>query len=441
VIRSRLLPVVAATFVATGATLYAAEPAAAVDWCGSEIRVDQQDTLGGNLVHIVYAVPSDGPDLFAQRVSAIATDLSGVADWWKGQDATREPRFDFAAMPGCATRFGALDITSLRLARPAADFTSPSLATELVLDGVGETLDDPDKKYIVYFDSPADLDQNVCGTAFREPRQGGVQGSAVVWLVPKLYGFPGCGVLGRVGYVAATAAHELIHSLGALDSPGPPHPCPGDDGHPCDNPADILSPSGESDSLFDYVLDAGHDDYYAHSGTWWDVQDSVWLAHLNAPPRLVSVSIAGAATTSTVASSPPGIACPPRCATDFDADLPIGLSAAPAEGVRFAGFAGDCSGATCAVPLGRPASITARFAAIRWLVNVRVRGRGRVTSRPRGVVACPGRCRGTMTFGTTARLVAAPAPGYRFARWGGACTGRGACTVRGTATVTALFRR
>jgi hypothetical protein len=93
------------------------------------------------------------------------------------------------------------------------------------------------------------------------------------------------------------------------------------------------------------------------------------------------------------------------------------------------------------VPLGRPASITARFAAVRWLINVRIQGRGRVTSRPRGVIACPRRCRGTIAFGRTARLVAAPGFGYRFIRWSGACTGRRPCEVDGNATVTALFRR
>jgi hypothetical protein len=439
--RARLFLAVVATLVMTGAGLYTADPAAAVDWCGSEIAADQPDTLGGNLVHVVYAVPSDGTDRLAERAAPMATDLSAVTDWWRGQDSTREPRFDFAAMPGCSTRFGALDITSLRLARPAAEFTSPSRGTALVLEGVAQALDDPGKKYLVYFDSPASLDQDVCGTAFRDPRRGGAEASAVIWIVPNLYGFPGCGFLGNVGYVAATAAHELIHSLGALDSPGPPHPCPGDDGHPCDNPADVLSPAGTSDSLFDYILDAGHDDYYAHPGAWWDVQDSPWLAHLNAPPRRVTVTIAGAAATSTVASEPPGIACPRRCATDFDADMPIALSATPVEGVRFLGWAGDCSGANCAVPLGRSAAVTARFAAVRWQISVRIRGGGRVTSRPRGVIACPGRCRGTIAFGTSARLVPAPAPGYRFLRWSGACAARLPCVVRSNATVTALFRR
>lgn len=439
--RSRLSLAIAVALLATAGGLYAAAPAAAVDWCGSEVAADQPDILGGNLVHIVYAIPSDGPDLFAERASPIATDLGAVADWWHGQDATREPRFDFASIAGCTTRFGALDITSLRLSQPAADFTSPSFGTDRVLTGVAQTLNDFSKKYIVFFDSPANLEENVCGTAFREPLRGGAENSAVVWIVPNLAGFPGCGFLGNAGYVAATAAHELIHALGALP-PGAPHPCPGDDGHPCDQPADILSPSGQSDSIFDYVLDSGHDDYYAHSGSWWDVQDSVWLAHLNAPPRRVAVTFAGAARGSTVASTPPGIACPARCATDFDSDLPITLAATPAEGVRFLGWAGDCSGSECSVPLGRAASITARFAAIRWLVTVRIQGRGRVTSRPRGVVACPGRCRGTIAFGASARLVPAPARGYRFVRWGGgACRGRGTCVVNRNATVTALFRR
>src|SRR4051794_23715630 len=87
VMRSRLWLALAATLVTTGAGLYNAEPAAALDWCGAEVAVDQPDTLGGNLVHVVYAVPSDGPDRFGERASPIARDLGAVADWWRGQDA------------------------------------------------------------------------------------------------------------------------------------------------------------------------------------------------------------------------------------------------------------------------------------------------------------------------------------------------------------------
>ena len=122
--------------------------------------------------------------------------------------------------------------------------------------------------------------------------------------------------------------------------------------------------------------------------------------------------------------------------------MPISLTAAPGEGFEFVGWGGDCSGdQPCAVPLGRAASITATFAAIRYPVVVRISGRGRVTTRPPGLVSCPGRCRGTLAYGKSARLVATPARGYRFLRWTGDCTGRKACIVDGEAAVTAVFHR
>jgi List-Bact-rpt repeat protein len=441
----RLLCCLALTVAAlAGAlTLIAPESAAAVTWCGTESSADQPDTLGGNLVHVVYALPSDGPDRFAERASAIATDLAFGGDWWRSQDPIREPRFDFMSVPGCTTRFGQLDITTVRVADPAAVFADPAGRHLRLLTGVAPTLDDRDKKYVIYFESPVNLEGDICGTAFRAPTSGGVEGSGVVWIAANLYGFPGCGVLGSGGYFAATAVHELIHALGALAPSGPPHACPNDDGHPCDDPNDILSPFGSSDSLFSYVLDSGRDDYYGHSATWWDVQDSAWLAHLDAPARRVAVATVGGGADSSVASRPPGIACPARCALDFESDMPISLTAAPGEGFDFLAWNGDCSGEgeTCSVALGRPASVTARFAPIRWKVAVRVTGRGRITSRPRGIVACPGRCQGTIAFGSSARLVASPSPGSRFVRWSGDCSGRRACVVKGNATVNALFRR
>jgi len=437
---------VAAVAVSLGLLgLLSPPPAAAAAWCGAASAADRPDTVGGSLVHVVYAVPADGPDRLPERAAGIATDIGLVADWWRLQDATREPRFDLTAVPGCGTRFGQLDITTIRVPSPAASFAAPDGRLVRLLSELSSTLDESHKKYLVFFDSPVNLEGDVCGTAFTAPRTGGAPGSGAVWLAPNTYGFGGCGTLGNGGYVAVAAAHELIHALGALDSvssPGPPHACPGDPGHPCDSSADILSLSGFSESLFDYALDVGRDDYYAHSGTWWDVQDSAWLAHLNAGLRRVSATIAGGGAGSSIRSTPSGLACPPICVQDFDSDLPIEMAAEPGEGFEFAGWSGDCSGQSCSVPLGRSVSLAARFVPIRWRFTVRVVGRGRVTSRPRGVVSCPGRCRGSLAFGTTLRLSAAAARGYRFVGWRGDCQGRGPCVIEGAdSTITAVFRR
>jgi hypothetical protein len=48
-----------------------------------------------------------------------------IADWWRRQDPTREPRFDFTALRGCVSRFGQLDITLVRTVQPAAAYASP----------------------------------------------------------------------------------------------------------------------------------------------------------------------------------------------------------------------------------------------------------------------------------------------------------------------------
>jgi hypothetical protein len=424
------------------AALVSARPALADTWCGSPAANDRPDTIGGDLIHIVYAVPSDGPDRFQERAPLIANDFSLIDAWWRRQDPTREPRFDFTVVPGCGSRFGQLDITSARAAEPASAFSSPDGRLLRLVNDLAQVLNDPTKKYLVYFDTPGSLPGNICGTAFVNARRGS---SGAVWLAPNLAGLPGCGSLGDGDYYAKTSAHELIHELGALDSTSaslPPHPCPGDLGHPCDSPNDVLYPGGFGLHLDNYFLDVGHDDYYAHSGAWFDVQDSPWLTHLNAGLRRVTVQLAGAGPGSSVASDPPGISCPPTCSQDFDSDLPIFLTADTGEGFDLVAWGGDCSGlGPCAVPTGRAATITATFAPIRYEVDVRVTGRGRVTSRPKGLVSCPGRCRGALAYGKSARLLPTPAKGYRFVRWSGDCSARRACVVDGDASVTALFRR
>ena len=150
----------------------------------------------------------------------------------------------------------------------------------------------------------------VCGESPTNILGGGPQAYAVVFLVPP------CGDgLGDATSVAATAAHELIHNLGALADVGPPNICPNSPGHPCDSPNDILYPSADyGASLNTKQLDVGHDDYYGHSGTWWDVRNSPFLVHVGetfgAPQALAGLTATSSGASVTIswqaATSPNG---------------------------------------------------------------------------------------------------------------------------------------
>src|SRR5262249_52949141 len=60
-----LFPALAALFAP------AAHAVTPVRWCGGEPSTnDRPDVVGGNQIHVVYAVPSDGADRFAQIASA-----------------------------------------------------------------------------------------------------------------------------------------------------------------------------------------------------------------------------------------------------------------------------------------------------------------------------------------------------------------------------------
>ena len=253
-------------------------------WCGPGEATADLAAASGNAyeVHVVYAYPADGTDRFATLSLGIARDIAALDTWWRAQDSSHAPRFDLAAFPGCDTAFGQLDVTVARLPRPAGYYASldavlPRLAADL---GQAPTsLDDPDKKYLVLYDGVLQQPGGnavICGLSPAVRSEGGGAGYAAVFLTS------GCGDgLGAATNTAGTMAHELIHNLGALDASGPPHACPTSPSHPCDSTADVLSPTGEYGRvLTELQLDIGRDDYYGHSGTWWDIQDSVFLEHV-----------------------------------------------------------------------------------------------------------------------------------------------------------------
>jgi Divergent InlB B-repeat domain len=370
--------------------------ARAAGWCGAgEASADLPDATTGRQIHPVWAVPADGADTFATGAPKVADDLASITSWWVGQDPTREPRIDDAVFPGgtCA------DISFVRLPAPGTSYVGASaafdtIASQLAAAGFGN----PFKKYLVYYDGPA-VQENVCGTGGGDFSTG--PSYAVVWLA-------GCPRVPTDG----VAAHELLHALGALP-PGAPHACPGDPGHPCDSPQDVLYPYASGAPLAQLLLDAGHDDYYGHTGAWVDLQDSLWLHLLGAPELPVTLTIVGA---GAVSSDVPGIACTATCTTQWDGGSAVALTATPASGTRFVGWSGSCNGSTtCDVTVAAPTSVTASFGPLRIPVSVHSTGKG--------AVRCTPVCGKTATAGKPLVLRAVPARGWRFVSWSGDCAG------------------
>jgi Divergent InlB B-repeat domain len=81
-----------------------------------------------------------------------------------------------------------------------------------------------------------------------------------------------------------------------------------------------------------------------------------------------------------------------------------------------------------------------RWTPARFRVDIRVAGRGRVTSSPRGI-ACPGKCGSTSADGSTVTLHALPARGATFSGWSGACAGQArTCRISVTTDLVARAR-
>jgi hypothetical protein len=414
--------------IGLGATL--APPAAAapipVQWCGTDAApADRKpDLRGGNTVHVIYAVPSDGPEQFGAYVHKIVTDLGAVDAWWRRQDPSRAPRYDLHAFPGCTTMPGQIDVSLLRLAQPSSSFLAleerlRNLAAGLAAAGFA----DQSKKYLVYYDGPLGEPLDVCGTAFRGPTTTGGTGSvAAVWLRACVTD------VGAGDIQAAVAIHELVHQLGALPI-GAPHICPNDQGHPCDSPQDLMYP--RLTAVFDtLVLDVGRDDYYGHSGSWFDIQDSPWLGRADVPPIALTLAVRGLSAEDRVTSTPVGIACPTACSVLFDAGSQVRLVAETAAGSRFAGWGGACTGRdVCTVTMDAAKTVEATFGPGRFRLTLSVTGRGRVSAQALAL-SCSRRCSSAGDADAVVRVRAAATRGWRFVRWSGACRGRGACSVR-----------
>jgi hypothetical protein len=176
-----------------------------------------------------------------------------------------------------------------------------------------------------------------------------------------------------------------------------------------------------------------------------------------------------------VRSDPDGINCGSDCKAVFKGGTAVTLAALPADGWRFLGWTGACSGSgSCEVYLDSLArAVRATFARTStsppapppsppppsplppppapppppppvqtFTLSVGIVGSGQVGSSPGGI-SCGGDCSESYPAGTTVTLTATPTGALlpTFLGWAGACIGLGNCTVTmdSDQSVTALF--
>ena len=381
---------------------------AASTWCGAATQQDLvPNATAGYAVHWIYAIPSDGVDRFSTFASTMQTDAELIDAWWRGQDSTRTPRDDLARLP-CGTQ---LDLSSIRLPLSGARLDN-ALRFEDIVDGiVGAGFRSTFVKYVVYYDG-AISEQGLCGQGGSDTTGFGV---AVVFT-------RSCSGIAT----SVVAAHELLHTLGAVPV-GAPHDCPPpNNGHTCDTKSDIMYPFVSPVPLSSEILDPGRDDYYGHSGSWPDVQDSHWLVQLD---RQVPFTLAVFGPGSVTADVP-GLLCGRTCTTTWNAGTQLNLVATPAPGAKLVRWTGSCSGtAACSVTVDGGSNASALFAPETYRLTVSRAGRGSIHSARAGI-SCAPRCSGAFPSYVSVQLRATAARGWRFRAWTGACRGtKPLCTL------------
>ena len=127
--------------------------------------------------------------------------------------------------------------------------------------------------------------------------------------------------------------------------------------------------------------------------------------------------------------------CRSSCSAQYTVGAQVHLVAVPDAGSLFTIWAGACGGSggcdlTMDVDRDVSAAFTGEVPAGSHRVTVIAQGMGRVTSTPSGIDCDSATCSYDFPDGTSVALSAAPAAGFKFDSWGGACTGAAGCAVR-----------
>jgi hypothetical protein len=395
---------------------------------------DRPDDAPGPKMHVVYAVPSDQADASLDADGTVEASVGAMQAYLRSQTAGPALELDTAG--------GALDVTFVGLPRTEAEYAAQQDVAQGIADDLRRAgLTDRSKVYGVFYEGSAPGPAESFALCGEGGRSGGLALAVVILHNRCGYDLAGsrAGVPGAVEFVLL---HEALHAMGFVPR------CAAhatSDGHVADNPQDLMSaflPSGTP------ILDVNHDDYFQAGRS--DCLDVTLSRFLEGAGTTITVAVGGAGHGRVRGeAAAPDIGdydCPPACSATFDAGraVTVALSADADPGYVLARWEGACTGRaqTCELVVSASTSATAVFARAPVVLNVLVRGRGRVVSTPAGI-SCSRRCGGEFAFGSKVRLRARPSAGWRFTGWTGACNGRVPCFVRMSraASVRATFVR
>ena len=175
--------------------------------------------------------------------------------------------------------------------------------------------------------------------------------------------------------------------------------------------------------------------YDAGTNTWTQMHGvkQFYFAQLQAPSatlhplNVVSVDIGTG--VGSITSDVGGINCGSACASDYAGGTVVTLTATPAAGFAFLGWAGDCAGmvSPCQVTMDQARNVTASFGVPTYALSAGKTGggKGKVTSDIGGINCGTNTtaCSTTILTGSSVTLTASATAGSVFTAWGGDCAG------------------
>ncbi len=206
---------------------------------------DRPDDVDGPQIHAVYAVASDGEDANLDRSGRIGWSLSATVDWLEDK-LGRRLRVD--------TYNGEVDVTYLRLPESVAEMQGRNV--DALRNAIHEqSWFNPEKTYAVYYSGPTNDAGGKRSGAFAAVFSDSRGVDRAHYFVTREPGF--------LGALENTMAHELFHTMGAVDETCAMNPSADGYSHVGDDDTYLMASDRRRGRILTQI-DASRDDYYEH---------------------------------------------------------------------------------------------------------------------------------------------------------------------------------